>query len=321
MEVAEAMSDFFTYELTSQSVLDFMQKFDFGSFEVVSEPMSASRMVLVHGNADCTFTSGDIEWLACAHCVIMGKLDKKANIFAMDIECDSDEYYINCAALIKIFNIAFPGSNVYLFRIGQAMALGSMRTFSVITPNNFCITALIDASNINRLAELIHDLSLAEIDDLPEICMNYSPQENGRPNKVYRSNIIESFNEKYYDEEQMDDATGIYGGYGFWRIEEGLDENDSNLEIECYTYKQVCSLLNEVATSGDSSSYDDLDVAREAEETARVMQMHFVAETSDIDDDTEESGFVYSNEALLNAETLLNEMQQKAKPIDKEKEK
>ena len=318
MDVAEAMQDFFTSELTSQSVLELMQQLNLGAFEVTSAPMSAARIVLVHGNTDHSFTSDEIEWLAYAPCVIMANLEKEISFFAMEVECAPDEYYINSAALIKIFNLAFPGSNIFLFKMGQAMALGSMRFFSEDFPDNFCITDRIDASNINCLAELIYDLSYEETESIPNICAKYSPQEEGQTQNVYRHNILELSEEDYYDEDQTDYELGSYNRYTLRDISNGPLDNDANTKIAPYTYKQVCSLLKDVAAYGSSSSYDELDLAIEAEEKALLRQSMF-STSSDTDtyDQPEPTASLFSQNAYDNAEAMLQEMNHNnSKPIN-----
>ena len=113
--------------LTSKSMLVYL--LGIGEYLPEFAPMTAERMLFIHSNVDYNFTAIELNWLTFTSEMFKGQTDTGINIFAFEMSCSSDDYYIPSAALIKIFNVAFPGDNLFVFKVGQNFSIGCKRTF------------------------------------------------------------------------------------------------------------------------------------------------------------------------------------------------
>lgn len=289
-------------ELSHEQINQLTYLLGFSEYLHEFAPMTAERMIFVHSKADYNFTSKDLNWLAFTSEVLRGKTETGINIFAFRMSCLPDDYYIPCAAMIKIFNIAFPEDNLFVFHVDQKLAIGCKRTFFSAPPNNFCISALFGEDALDNIEELFEELSYAtSIADFPLTVLAFSPQESVASKPIDQSR----FNPDYLL--FLDEFQSMHGV-------------DTSLERECYlasfskeerhaiSYREACDTLYDIAIGEEVSSLDILDAAMVAEEKA-IQGRLIPSVKQNFDELTDEhisTGF--SKEAFLDAEVMLTEM-------------
>lgn len=297
IDAFEAISEFVNEPLTTEAVKKVVYGLGLGAFEESYAPTNATRMVLVHSVTDYAFTTTDIEWLSSAQIVILGNIcESDLQLFTFELDCPIDEYYIHCAALIKLFNKAFPGDNVYLFRINSVIAFGSMRTFDEEN-NNFCITKPFNKSDAKAALSLVDELSSASKESIPQIISAYSPQEIEFEVKDYDKRNSSVEDTRIWNELKLFYDVGE-------RSSKNLSELD-NLDNKKYTYRKTCWLLADVACNADDTSYDILDSALTAEERAKAQQNETSFEIEQLPDTSEKELY---QEAFRSAEDMLKEL-------------
>lgn len=262
-------------------------------------PMTAERMLFIHSNVDYNFTAKELNWLTFTSEMLKGKTDTGISIFVFEMSCSSDDYYIPSAALIKIFNVAFPGDNLFIFKAGRNFSIGCKRTFLSETPNNFCISALLGEDTLDVIDALIDELSYTTtIIDYPPVVLAFSPQE---------STFQKSIDQVRFDPDYLrflDEIQSMYG-VNTSSEKERYIASFSDEKNQSVSYRAACDILYDIAVGEETSSFDLLDAAMEAEERAfkqRVMPVD--SDNLDIANEIP----VFSEEAYQNAEVMLNEM-------------
>ena len=159
LNMQELIQDFTGDELTVATAEVFLKGIGFNEIEISSLPTSAERMLLVHANTDYAFTSDDLSWLSLAQKVITALWEGSIKTYVFEMDCDEEDYYICCAAIIKIYNVVFREQSVFVFKRKDAFAVGSLRSYENNTNNNFCVSALIHAIDVSDNAYFLDELT------------------------------------------------------------------------------------------------------------------------------------------------------------------
>lgn len=272
-----------------------------GGYLLELSPATAEKMIFIHSNVDYNFTAKELNWLTFSSEMVQGKTEAGINIFAFKMLCTPEDYYVPSAALIKIFNLAFPENNLFFFKVGTKFAIGCKRTFLSAPPNNFCITALFDGDSIDNIEALVDELSYAKnIVDYPSILLAYSPQED-----VFSKPIDQDkFNPDYLV--FLNEIQSMYG-VNTSSEKEHYVASFFDLPSQHISYRETCEILRDIAAEEGMSSYELLDAARVAEE--RVLRQIEVGEfESERDGSSAQDNLPrFSDEAYQNAETMLAE--------------
>lgn len=304
MGVEDAIADLIDGQMNSSTAKRALLNIGIGACEKLYAPASAAHLVLVYSSSEYAFTSTDLSWLESAETVVSFRLDQDINVFFVEMTCDIEDYYVEAAAVVKVFNIAFPTKNVFVFRVSENVALGIARDPDRKTANNFAITGLINVYNFDLYEELLYELPSSDYIDLPPLVINNSPQEQ--------------HNEKYYDGNSFDpdylsflsEFESFYGVDTSRARDRFLEEVFQNHK-ETDTYKAACEELRNIAEAEITSSYEDLDAAQLAEEKTKHVQ---VFDSNDINSELpDRDSLGFSEEAFQDAEQMLKEMLQKDK--------
>lgn len=298
LDIRELIRDFTEEDLSAASVEAFWKGMGLGEVNVSSGPMSAEKMLMVYSNSDYSFTSDDINWLSTASKVISCENENGLQLYFIEMLCDEEDYYIPCAAQIKLFNVVFPGKNIFIFKLNTGIAFGSARDLEGSFENNFCVSALISVVNSPQYSALIDELQFADVNDIPAVIIHYSPQEE--------TNVPTSYDDvkRVIDPDYLcflDEVEAFFGESAENEREHYLSGNDSVQRI-AESYRDACKQLSRTAKRDDHTSYDELEKAEEAEEKA--ARYVFTVDSGQL---TEEDRGL-SDEAYLDAEVMLKEL-------------
>lgn len=300
----DVLQNFIHSDLTLLTVKNVFRHFEMDACELSPAPISAAKAVLIHSNSDYNFSSVDLDWLDCAPTTIIGYTKESLRFIVTDVYCNINAYYLYCAALIKIFNIAFAGDNIYLFKIQDGFAIGGKRDYLHDIENNFCVTDFFNTSNIIKAAQFMEELFDGEILDYPYIIISNSPESNA--NKFARLDAprfdIEYINCLF----EFQSLYGVDCSKEISRYIESFGEDKSSLPLASYI--GTCDELKFTAERGTNSSFEYLTAALLAKSNADRINENESFEMV-ISNDT----FPYTKETLSDAAVLLQEMQQRDK--------
>lgn len=272
---------------------------ELGEYSPELAPMTAERMLFIHSNVDYNFTTKELNWLDFTSEVLKGQTESGINIFAFEMSCSPDDYYIPSAALIKIFNLAFPGDNLFIFKVDQNFSIGCKRTFLSEAPNNFCISALFGEDTLDVMDILTEELSyVTTITDYPAVLLALSPQENPFQKPI---------DQVRFDPDYLiflDEVQSMYG-IDTSSEKERYIASFADEKNQSVSYRVACDILCDIAAGEEKSSFDFLDAAMVAEERALKQQI------KPVDPEGLAIGNVlqeFSAEAYQNAEVMLTEM-------------
>lgn len=182
-ELSDYFIDFLADDFFENAAENLLNRLGIGAYELSYAPCSAAHLVLVHSKSDYTFSSEDLSWLDSATEVLCYRMPESITVNFVNICVSSEDYYIYCAAVIKIMNTAFDSKNVFVFRTNNGLAIGSARSFQV-NNNDFVVSGLISSENIENYEGLMEGLYGCNIDELPDLLSEYSPQE--KADECYR---------------------------------------------------------------------------------------------------------------------------------------
>ena len=280
-EIAEHIQDFIDSPLSNKSVESLVAGLSLGSFQQRGGPVSGNKLLLVYSETNYAFTATDISWLNAARSVVFGSLKNGLSLFAVDVHCNEEDYYIYCAAIIKLFNLVFHEKSYFVFKINDIIAFGCKREYEKnISLNDFCISAPIAIESIEEHLSFLDDLSMVENDDIPNLIISHYPQEFFSSNKstdILNENQSISFDLKSRNRR----SPHIISNY---------------LESD-YSYIETCRLLQNVARIDNASSFDILEDAQSA---VRKKEKHFQSSLSSVTEDF--------NSDVLDADNLLSEI-------------
>ena len=295
-DILQTMAD---TNLSHEQIKTLVYLLGIGEYSPEFTPMTAEKMLFIHSNVDYNFTAKELNWLTFTSKMLKGKTDTGLNIFAFKMTCFSDDYYIPSAALIKIFNVAFPGDNLFIFIVGQNFSIGCKRTYLSEPPNNFCISALLGEDTLDFMDALIDEFSYATtIIDYPPVLLAFSPQE---------STCQKSIDQGRFDPDYLlflDEIQSMYG-VDTSSEKERYIASFSDEKNKFVSYRAACGILCDIAVGEGISSFDFLDAAMEAEE--RALRQRIIPDDSGALNagDTLPD---FSEEAYQNAEVMLTEM-------------
>ena len=296
-DTLELLQDFVREPLSIRTIRMFMDHFELNIYELPIYLRSATNLALVCSDTDYAITSEDLMWLSCIDNVALCRGEDR-NLFFSNLTVDPEEYYIACAAAIKIFNILFPGNNQYIFKVGNALASGCKRDFSNHTTNNFCVTQLFAYEELKEYVYFLEEALLSDEEALPYLVMQYSPQER-LFEKV--SNRLREISLDYITVlQEINSAYGIDISKEYTRYIESFTQS-LNATI---TYADACAILHYVGTDMQTSSYDVLEDALNQANRSPNSDSTSVPIEHIINDDS----MIFSQEAFDDAEKMLKEM-------------
>lgn len=299
LDIRELIRDFTERELSAASATEFLEGLGLGRVDIHSSPMSAEKLLMVYSHSDYAFTTDDLTWLSSAHTILSGDCENGLRVYVVELHCDLDDYYINCAAIIKLVNTTIPNTNLFLFKIENAVALGAARSLNnPENDNSFCVTGLITKDIFFDYLEFFDELADSSPNEIPWVIMRHSPQEEGAlsrgydqsraPNPDYLTFLDEV--ESFYGESAERERKRFYGG-----LEEQTNARES--------YKDTSKQLAMVARKDESTSYDVLEQAEEAE---RKAAQHIRESANTENEAAETADFAYPD-----ADSLLQELLRK----------
>lgn len=201
------------------------------------------------------------------------------------------------ASIIKIYNVVFREQSVFVFKLKDAFAVGSLRSYENNTNNNFCVSALIHAIDVSDNAYFLDELTYVDVDDLAPLIIYYSPQEGA---------CLPSKNDdvQYIDPDYLSFLDEVEAFYD----ESAQKERSRYLHIgkepakPIESYKDACNRLLHIAEDDGFSSLEVLEDAEAAKEKALTHEPDLSLMQR------EESVGIFSEEAYKNAEIMLNEL-------------
>ena len=298
-DMTELIIDFLNAPFSTETAERLIQGMGFGACNLLYAPADAAHLVLVQSGSEYAFAADDLTWLNAAQEVLVYQISTDSSLFFVNISCNANAYYTCCAAVIKVLNVAFLSKNIYIFRVGESLVIGSARDIEKSKANNFTVSALIKKGTIYQHRDFLEGLCFYDIHEIPYLIMNNSPQENLSSPEYNRVNV-----DSYYI--QFLSAFESFYGADTSRERERCLSADVCVPQFTDTYKNACRELRDVVEPIQSSSYEDLDAAIEAEEKAARA---FSKESSEEDaHENERIEGVFSEKAYENAEAMLKEM-------------
>ena len=299
----EVMLDFIDADFSSEAAEQVLDKIAYGAYNEMYAPSSAARLVLVHSESDYAFTSDDLSWLSVAQNVLSYNLSESDDtaLFFLDMACNTEDYYVCCAAVIKVFSIAFPGNNLFVFKVDNKIAIGSKRDFENSLKNNFAISGLFSERTIDEFEGFFESLEIADLYEIPSVIIQYSPQEK-ETERNYDKNQIDPDYISFLSEFQS--VYGVDTSRERYRCLSEYTVNDLQVTD---TYHSAEIELDGIADEQMTSSYEELDMAQKAEEKALSIKFLSGDGNSSIGP-LEEQIPEFSEEAFMDAEQMLKEM-------------
>lgn len=264
-DAEELVREFTQRDLTADSAEAFVSGLGYGRYKATRGPISVEKLILVYGKTEHVFTSQDLSWLEQASSVISGVSESEFNVYAIEMNCNIKDYYICCAALIKIFNAVYEGINFFVFKFNDAIAFGAARYFEKVHAiQSFCVSGLISASNPSQDYSLFEEFAWG--DEFSSVIAKYSPQEKvddglyfeDRPRDPGLQSYLAQFNFGIISENVNKEYQYQYAGNGQYQ--------------RIYSYKETCILLQKIAASDNMTSLDVLENAEEAEKRATAQR-------------------------------------------------
>ena len=231
----------------------------FGACSPLYAPADAMRLVLVQSGSEYAFATDDLTWLNAAQEVLVYQISADFSLFFVNMSCNVYKYYVCCAAVIKVLNVTFPSKNICVFRVGESMAIGSAQDIEKTRANNFTVSALIKKGTVYQHGDFLEGLCFYDIHEIPYQIMDNSPQEKLSSPEYDRGNIDSGY------------VQFLSAFESFYGVDTSM-ERERCLSVDvCVpqftdTYKNACCELRDVVEQIQSSSYEDLDAAVEAEE-------------------------------------------------------
>lgn len=267
-DLIESIADFTERPFSADSALGLMDSLGLGEVFIVSGPVSIDKLLFVYAHSDYAFTTDDLSWIAIAGDVVTANNENGIKLYSIELKCDEEEYYLCCAAIIKLFNIVLPNKNLYIFKVGSSFAIGSPRSFSGMHSNSFCVSGLINTKNYLEQQEFLSELQFVDPHEVPEIIIRYSPQEAYvEPIKIKGIREIDPDYLQFLDE-----VKSFYGEDTESERQRYLSSREEHI-TDIGNYRDACKLLANTAEADNSSSYDELEKAETAERRASSLKL------------------------------------------------
>jgi hypothetical protein len=307
-DIFDLLDSFSEHNMEPASFVRFVEAFGWGN--VVAEPImrTASSYATICCETDYSFSSEDFSWLETIIDVCEAYIDQNRYIVGVELENDCTNYYLACAAIVKILGHVRHGNCLFVFRLTGGIAFGSRRNFSSIETNDFCVSRFIPTprdghDNDEEFEEFISELDDIEWDELPQLIIESSPHE--------KAEKPSNFDRERYDPEYivfLQEFASMYGVDTSRQADEytrSFEENGEPIDI---TYRDAAFILERIGVD-TGSSYDILDAANEAEQLSKRLQLTEGTETEgSLSEAADTIIRQYSEEAFEDAELLLKEI-------------
>lgn len=296
---SDSLVSFINSDFSKESVNQLLNEVGYSNISCVLGPCSASHAVLVDKTTNYSFTSVEIDWLQSVNTMIEYNVNESYTVVVSEMNCNIEDYYIYCAAIIKIVEKAFNHNSLYIFKIRNSVAFGCLRDPNRAIPNNYIISKICNEENISNFSELLDELFVEDIDNIPFLISDYSPLKPHDDDNYYKS-----YSDIIYDENEYIKA--LLEIQSFYGVDTSKERERSSLILENSneTYSFDCSELKSVAEETDlKTSYEELLIATAASEKASVTindDTHFSLLDEDLPD--------VSDEAYKDAEKMLKEL-------------
>lgn len=299
----EVLQDFAKSPMQTSTIQSVIDHFGLTMYQIADQIRTASNLALVHGEQDYAFNSDELVWLGYCEAIAMCRGEGR-NLFFAELKTEDEDYYIACAAIIKLFNCIFPENNQFVFKVGQGLVFGCKRLLNRTCKNNFCVTQLFKPEDMEECVYFLEEALCEDEESLPYTVMEYSPQEKRHENNLPKQGEV--------SQDYIQILREVQAFYGIDTSKEYIRYVESFAQTQGsrgWTYSDVCKFLQFVGETKDQSSYDILSDALTQEElTKRIFQI------SSSNDYESESILGFSPDVLLDAERLLNEMLKRDKP-------
>lgn len=266
------------------------------TYELSYAPMSAEKIIFLYGSEDKNYTIDEVSYMQFGNTVMeLHQTDDSYNsLFYIELsDCDYDRDLIACA-LIKIFNKAFNGKNIFCFKDKKNIAFGCMQE-PITSKGDFALSKWFSSNQ----SEEIFELTNCADGDLNELI--YLIVESSSLQTRIRTYEKEKFDIEYV--KVLQDIMFIY-------------QIDLQKEIEEYQnsffqtdhvinrYNDIVDILIDIGIS-ELSSYAFLEKAEKAESISKARLLAEQTELSLIDSDTLEKARKIPPGALEDAEKIL----------------
>ena len=145
------------------------------TFEILVENDHFRDVVRKYMSDDILFTQTEWSWISYGELVTIFNSSDDNYIFFISVNCDIRDYYIVCAALIKILRLVFKNDSLFIFKMDSQIAFGSPKNYYSDIPNNFVITRPFNESNIDSLIDFLEMLLISEKWSIPILIDEYGP--------------------------------------------------------------------------------------------------------------------------------------------------
>ncbi len=298
---SDALIAFINSDYSNESCYQLLNEVGYSNVSCVLVPCTATHAVLVDKTTNYSFTSVEIEWLHSVNCISEYNVGDVYTVVISEMNCTIDDYYIFCAAIIKIFETAFAHNSLYIFKINDSVAFGCLRDFSRTVPNNYIISKLLNGDNIYDFSDFIEELFAEDMDNIPLLISDFSPLNSYENDDYYKS-----YSDRIYDENEYINALlEIQSFYGVDTSKERersaliLEGNNTvNMNIDCSELKTVANEANQ------KTSYEELVIATSANEHAFVNTDNEEIQLSFFDENLPS----VSDAAYTDAEKMLKEL-------------
>jgi hypothetical protein len=295
-ETEDFFFDFIRSDVDIEKVIELSNRIMLGAYEASCAPMGAEKIIFLYGSEDKNYTSDEVSYMQLVSIVIkLHQTDDPYNcIFYIDISNDNCDKNLVACALIKIFNKAFDGKNIYCFKFNQAIAFGCKRGSSAST-ESFALSKW---------------FSVSESSEVTDLCDSCDGNQYEFVNLIVQTCALEPkgnmFDTPKYDSEYifaLHDIMPIY-------------QIDLNSEIERYEhgflqtedainrYKEIFEELIDIGVS-EITSYEFLEKAEKAESISKTKLIADKIDLAVIDSITLDKMNAIPEEALGDAEKIL----------------
>lgn len=306
-DVLGLISSFVEHNIEPSSFAQLVESLGLG--DVVAEPIerTASSYSTICCETDYNFSSEDYSWLEMVPQICEVPIESGRYVIAVELDQDQENYYLSCAALVKIMNHVRAGDALFIFRLNHGIAFGCNRSFGDSIPSDFCVSQFIPVNAYDlweeNIQEFVSSLGIVKWDEIPQLIIDFSPQEKRKQDSKYDR---VRFNPEYIL--FLKEFSSVYDVDTTRQADEyirSFEDNSGTIEI---TYQEAAQLLVRVGAEV-GSSYDTLNAADEAELLSRHIPFSEDDEISSaLPTAADRIIQQYSEEAFADAELLLKEI-------------
>jgi len=321
LEIEDFFIDFIDSEVDERKVIELSCELGIiETYELSYESMGAEKIIFLYGSPEENFTIDEVFFMKFAKCVI--RLQQTQNVdnslFYIDLFTDyADDKDLIACALVKIFNKAFKGKNIFCFKYRKSIAFGCKCEF-VDRRKNFALSKwyfsnqsdeileLITGANgdLNELLNLISEFSLltSTIYDKQKYDFEYVVALQDIMS-IYRVDLEQTIREYQNHIYQPEVVRSIYQ-IDLINIVENYHNSLYQKELKVRDKKDIIDILSDIGIT-ELSSYDLLDKAERAKTSSEIKLSVEKTESVLIDVDIQEKIRRIPHEALNDASKML----------------